>query len=263
MQQSTTKENWNKIIQFKNWFWVFCLSYSVILLCDFVEKLFTYFQRKEIPKEESLTAACDSWKENPSECIIVEEFENVQKNRQVDKLQNKKHVFGEKEKQEIAKFTLEQFLNLTESTIWPGDKTYNENLKEKKKPNNEVALKIGQTGGMSLLLDVGLHSKTQAMIISLTMAGAGISQHVVREVLIGLVKPYPEKFGKYDISINKWNSHAGQLPPQNQLLLVPCRMKSRLSSFTKFHKKYYCTAFLMSWSKMQTRLLQNYLWLIT
>ena len=198
MQQSTTKENWNKIIQLKNWFWLFCFSYSVILLCDFAEKLFTYFQCKEIPKEESLTAACESWKENPPECIIVEEFENVQKNLQVDKLQNKKHVFGEKEKQEIAEFTSEQFLNLTESTIWPRDKTQNENLKEKKKPNNEVALKICQTGGMSLLLDVGLDSKPQAMIISLRMAGAGINQHVVRGVLIGLVKPYPEKFGKYD-----------------------------------------------------------------
>ena len=145
MQQSTTKENWNKIIQLKNWFWLFCFSYSVILLCDFAEKLFTYFQCKEIPKEESLTAACESWKENPPECIIVEEFENVQKNLQVDKLQNKKHVFGEKEKQEIAEFTSEQFLNLTESTIWPRDKTQNENLKEKKKPNNEFALKICQT----------------------------------------------------------------------------------------------------------------------
>ena len=38
---------------------MFCFSYSIILLSDFVEKmsLFKYFQRKEIPKEESLTDA--------------------------------------------------------------------------------------------------------------------------------------------------------------------------------------------------------------
>ena len=58
-QQNITNENWNKIKQLKNWFWLFCFSYSVILLSDIVEKmsLFNYFQRKEISKEESLTAA--------------------------------------------------------------------------------------------------------------------------------------------------------------------------------------------------------------
>ena len=86
---------------------MFCFFYSVILLRDFVEKisLFKYFQRKEIPKEERLTAACEFLKENPPECITVEEMESVQKSLQVDKLQNKKrYVFGEKERQEIAKF---------------------------------------------------------------------------------------------------------------------------------------------------------------
>ena len=40
---------------------MFCFSYSVILLSDFVEMLlFKYFQRKETPEEESLTAACES-----------------------------------------------------------------------------------------------------------------------------------------------------------------------------------------------------------
>ena len=80
---------------------MFCFSYFVILLSDFVEKmpLFKYFQRKEIPKEESLSAACESLKENPPECITVEEIECVQKSLQVDKLQNKKrYVFGKKEK---------------------------------------------------------------------------------------------------------------------------------------------------------------------
>ena len=58
-QQNITNENWNKIKQLKNWFRLFWFSYSVILLCDFVEKmsLFKYFQRKEISKEESLAAA--------------------------------------------------------------------------------------------------------------------------------------------------------------------------------------------------------------
>ena len=86
---------------------MFCFTYSVILLSDFVEKisLFKYFQRKKIPKEESLTAACESLKE----------------------IQNKKpYVFGEKGKQEftqehghaaaVRKFK-EKFPTLTESTI--------------------------------------------------------------------------------------------------------------------------------------------------
>ena len=86
---------------------MFCFSYSVILFSDFVEKmsLFKYFQRNGIPKEESLTAACESLKENPPECFTAEEIESVQKSLQVDKLQNKKrYLFGEKEKQETAKF---------------------------------------------------------------------------------------------------------------------------------------------------------------
>ena len=81
---------------------MFCFSYSVILLSDYVEKmsLFKYFQRKEIPKKESPTAPCESLKENPPECITVEVIESVQKSLQVDELQNKRHyVFREKEKQ--------------------------------------------------------------------------------------------------------------------------------------------------------------------
>ena len=134
---------------------MFCFSYSVILLSDFVEKMsfFKYFQRKEIPKEESLTAGFESFKENPLECITVEEIETVQKSLQVDKLQNKKrYVFGEKEKQKIAKIASQhghaaavkkfkkKFPTLTETTIRPWVKRYKENLKEKRKANNEVAL---------------------------------------------------------------------------------------------------------------------------
>ena len=118
-------------------------------------------------------------------------------------------MFGEKEKQEIAKIASEHgheaavrkfkknSLTLTESTIQLWIKRYKENLKEKRKANKEVALKIGHTCGRSLLLDVGLDSKLRAMIISLRIAGAGINQHVVRGVLIGFVQSYPEKFGSY------------------------------------------------------------------
>ena len=58
---------------------MFCFNYSVILLGDLVEtmSLFKYFQRKEIPEKESLTAACESLKENPQECITVEEIKSV------------------------------------------------------------------------------------------------------------------------------------------------------------------------------------------
>ena len=70
-------------------------------------------------------------------------------------------------------------------------------MKEKKKANKEVALKIGQTRGRPLLLNAGLDSKLWAMIISLRTAGAGINHHVVRGILIGLMQSYPKKFGKY------------------------------------------------------------------
>ena len=139
---------------------MFCFSYSVILLRDFVEKisLFKYFQRKEIPKEERPTAACEFLKENPPECITVEDMESVQKSLQVDKLQNKKrYVCGEKEKQEIAKFALEH-----------------------------GHARVGQTRGRPLVLDVGLDSKLLVIIIYLRTAGEGINQYVVSGVLIGL-----------------------------------------------------------------------------
>ena len=119
-------------------------------------------------------------------------------------------MFGEKEKQEIPKFASEhchaaavtkskkRFLTtLGENTIRPWVKRYKENLKEKKKVNKKVALKIGQTRGRALLLDVRPDKKLRTMIISLRTAGAGINQHVVRRVLIGLVQSYPEKFGEY------------------------------------------------------------------
>ena len=121
--------------------------------------------------EESLIAACESLKENQPECINAEEIESLQKSLQVDKLQNKKrYELGEKEKQEIAKNVLEhghaaavrnskkKFPTLTESTIRPWVKRYKENLKEKRKGNKEVVLKMGQTRGRPLLLDVGLDS---------------------------------------------------------------------------------------------------------
>ena len=132
---------------------MFCFSYFVTLLSDFVEKmsLFKYVQREEIPKEEILPAACESLKENTPECITVEEIESVQKSLEVDKLQNKKRfVFGEKEKEEIAKFASEhghaaavrkvkkKLQTVTESTIRPWVKRYKENLKEKRKANKEV-----------------------------------------------------------------------------------------------------------------------------
>ena len=71
-------------------------------------------------------------------------------------------------------------------------------MKEQRKANKEVARKIDQTHGRSLLLlNVALDSKLQAKILSLRIARAGINQHVVRGVLIGSVKSYPAKFGKY------------------------------------------------------------------
>ena len=117
--------------------------------------------------------------------------------------------YGEKEKQEIAKYAVEhghaaavrkfkkKFPSLNESTVRPWVKRYKENLKEKKKSNDESPLKIGHTRGRPLLLDVELDLKLRSMVLSLRTAGDSINQHVVRGVLMGLVRSNPEKFGKY------------------------------------------------------------------
>ena len=89
-------------------------------------------------------------------------------NLQVHKLQNKtRNEFGEKEKQEIVKLVSEhghtatvtkfkkKLSTLTESTIWPLVKRYKENLKEKRKANKEVALKIGPTCSQGVLIGLG------------------------------------------------------------------------------------------------------------
>ena len=70
-------------------------------------------------------------------------------------------------------------------------------MKENRKANKEVTLKIGQTCGRPLILDVWLNSKLWGMIISLSTAATRVNQHVVRGVLIGLVQAYRRKFGKY------------------------------------------------------------------
>ena len=105
----------------------------------------------EIPKEESLTAACEYLSKIHRNASLLKKSKGVQKSLQVDKLQNKKrYVFGEKETQEIAKLASEhghaaavrkfkkKFPILTESTIRPWVKRYKENLKEKWKANKEL-----------------------------------------------------------------------------------------------------------------------------
>ena len=59
-------------------------------------------------------------------------------------------------------------------------KRYKENLKEKKKSNDEIPLKIGHVRGRPLLLDVELDLKLRSVILPLRTAEAGINQHVVR-----------------------------------------------------------------------------------
>ena len=74
-----------KITQLKNWFWKFYFTYSVVLLNDFVEKMsstfnFKYFQGKKIPKEESITAACESLEEIQNKnmiCLEKKESNNL------------------------------------------------------------------------------------------------------------------------------------------------------------------------------------------
>ena len=96
------------------------------------------------------------------------------------------------------------------------------------------------------------------MNISLGTAGAGINQHVAKRVLIGIVQSYPEKFGIYaNFEVTQsgvWSLYQRMklsrrvATPQDQLLIAPWETKSGLSSFMKFHKKCYFTAFVMSWS---------------
>ena len=120
-----------------------------------------------------------------------------------------KNVYGKQEKQRIAKFAsqhgheaaVRKFKKMSRPLLKVlsdlGSRDLKENLKEKRKANKEVALKIGQTRSRPLLLDVCLDSKLRGLIISLKTVGAGINQHVIRGVLIVLVQPYPEKFVKY------------------------------------------------------------------
>ena len=75
-------------------------------------------------KYQSLTVACESLKENPPECITVEEIESVQKSLQVDKLQNKKrYVFGEKESKKLLNshqnMAMQPQLGNSRKSYWP------------------------------------------------------------------------------------------------------------------------------------------------
>ena len=175
-------------------------------------------------------------------------------------------MFGEKEKQKVSKFASEhghsaalrkfkkKFPTLTESTIRPWVKRYKENLKEKRKSNKKVPLKIGQTSGRPLLLDVGLNLELRAMTISLRTTETLIKQHVVRGVMIDLVLSYHEKFDKYvkfEV-IWFWVSYLYQRMKSSRSAATTSRpvitrsLWIEDSFFSKFHKRCYFTTFLTS-----------------
>lgn len=123
---------------------------------------------------------------------------------------NLKHaVYDEKGKQEVAKYVSTavskfkpSFPIFSESMVYPQVKNYKENLKEKAKQGQRLAIidftpAIGNARGQPLLLDEELNLKLCAMIITLQTTGPGINGHVVRDVLNGLVCANPERFGRY------------------------------------------------------------------
>ena len=139
-----------------------------------------------MPKKESLTATSEE-KKNPPECINVEEIESV---RRVYKLINSKMknvMCLEKKKSKKLinshwNMAMQSYIGNLRKNSHPLLKVLSNlgsrdswKFERKEESKQQVVLKIGQTRGRPLLLDVGHDSKLRAMIISLGMAGAGIN----------------------------------------------------------------------------------------
>ena len=107
--------------------------------------LLNYFQRQKNSKDgKKLSEVCESLTVNLPENITVKEVQSVQNTLNVT-VNKKRSAYGEKEKQEIAKYALthgnaaavrkfrKSYPNLNESTVRPWVKRYRESLKEKEK----------------------------------------------------------------------------------------------------------------------------------
>ena len=97
----------------------------------------------------------------------------------------------------IRKFKV-KFPRLTEGTIRPWVKKYKEANKAKSQGEENsrfVNFKICEKRGRPLLLDEELDCKLRAMVITLRKAGSVINIHVIRGVLMGLIRSNPTQFG--------------------------------------------------------------------
>ena len=94
----------------------------------------------------------------------------------------------------VRKFKV-KFPRLTESTIRPWVKKYKEMIKAKS--SRFVNFKICEKRGRLSLLDEELGRKLRAMVITLRKAGFVINVHVIRGILIGLIRSNSTQFGQY------------------------------------------------------------------
>ena len=86
----------------------------------------------------------------------------------------------------------DEFPDLSESTIRPWLKSYRENL-QKKTPMQAIVL--SKKRGRPLYLPTMLDSKLQKFLKNLRKAGGGVNRHVVKGVLMGLIKSDLEAYG--------------------------------------------------------------------
>ena len=163
--------------------------------------LYNYFQAAEagvtqrnnvqLPHKEALGVSSTEY-EN-----IVHVLENVPVRRT-------RSTYKEEEKNRIARyanmFTVAQavyhfkseFPNIKESTIRPWLKKYRENLREKT-PTHAIVL--SKKRGRPLYLSNELDSKLQQFLKNLRKAGGGVNIHVVKGVLMGLIKSDLRAYG--------------------------------------------------------------------
>ena len=121
-------------------------------------------------------------------------------------------VYQEKDKQEIAKYAAMcgatatvrkfkvKFPRLTES---PWVKKYKEMIKAKSQRESSrfVNFKICEKRGRPLLLEEELDRKLRAMVITLRKAGSVINVHVIRGILMGLIRSNSTQFGQYCVFV--------------------------------------------------------------
>ena len=98
----------------------------------------------------------------------------------------------------VRKFKV-KFPRLTESTIRPWVKKYQEMIKAKSQRESSrfVNFKICEKRGHPLILDEELDRKLRAMVITLQKAGSVINVHVIRGILMGLIRSNSTQFGQY------------------------------------------------------------------